>query len=348
MTDRLRLALAQLNPVVGDIAGNIAMLRAARAEAASQGADLMLASELVLIGYPPEDLVQKPAFIEDALAALHALAADTADGGPAMLVGTPWLEGGRLFNSIALLDEGRVVTTRNKYDLPNYGVFDEKRLFAQGLMPGPIDFRGIRLGVPICEDMWTADVIECLTETGSELILVPNGSPFEAGKGDVRLNLAVERVRESGLPLVYVNQVGGQDELVFDGASFALNADYSLITQLPAWTTAMATIDFQRTATGWAATPGPKAKLPEGLAAMYHAMVLGLADYVNKNRFKGVVLGLSGGIDSAISAAVAVDALGAERVHCVMMPSRYTSQESLDDAAECAQLGRFLPAAPPT
>lgn len=338
MTDRLRLALAQLNPVVGDIAGNLAKLRAARAEAASQGADLMLASELVLIGYPPEDLVQKPAFIEDALAALQALAAETADGGPAMLVGTPWLEEGRLFNAVALLDAGRVVATRYKYDLPNYGVFDEKRLFTRGQMPGPIDFRGIRLGVPICEDMWTADVIECLAETGAELILVPNGSPFEAGKGDVRLNLAVERVRESGLPLVYVNQVGGQDELVFDGASFALNADYSLITQLPAWTTALATIEFQRTAMGWVAAPGPKAKLPEGLAAMYHAMVLGLADYVNKNRFKGVVLGLSGGIDSAISAAVAVDALGADRVHCVMMPSRYTSQESLDDAAECAQL----------
>jgi NAD+ synthase len=338
MTDRLRLALAQLNPIVGDIAGNVAKLRAARAKAAAQGADLMLASELVLIGYPPEDLVLKPAFIDDAIAALKELAADTGDGGPALLVGTPWRENGRIFNSVALLEGGTVSTTRAKVDLPNYGVFDEKRLFAPGLMPGPIHFKGIRLGVPICEDIWTADVVECLAETGAEMILVPNGSPFEAGKGDVRLNLAIERVQESGLPLVYLNQVGGQDELVFDGASFVVNADYSLAAQLPAFRTAVETVEFTREGNGWRAGPGAKVTLPDGIESIYHAMVLGLGDYVNKNRFKGVVLGMSGGIDSALSAAVAVDALGADRVHCVMMPSRYTSRDSLDDAAECSKL----------
>jgi NAD+ synthase len=338
MTDRLRLALAQLNPIVGDIAGNVAKLRAARAEAAAQGADLMLASELVLIGYPPEDLVLKPAFIDDALAGLKELAADTSDGGPALLVGTPWRENGRLFNAVALLEGGKISTTRAKVDLPNYGVFDEKRLFAPGLMPGPIHFKGIRLGVPICEDIWTADVVECLAETGAEMILVPNGSPYEAGKGDVRLNLAIERVQESGLPLVYLNQVGGQDELVFDGASFVVNADYSLAVQLPAFRTAVETVEFVREADGWRAQPGTIARLPEGIESIYHAMVLGLGDYVNKNRFKGVVLGMSGGIDSALSAAVAVDALGSDRVHCVMMPSRYTSRDSLDDAAECSRL----------
>jgi NAD+ synthase len=217
-------------------------------------------------------------------------------------------------------------------------VFDEKRVFTPGPLPGPINFRGIRLGVMICEDMWTSDAAECLAETGAELFIVPNGSPYEDGKFDTRTNLAVARVTEFALPLIYVNQVGGQDELVFDGASFVLNRDRSLAVQMPSFTEAMAITRWQRTGDGFRCDEGRRDAPADRLEAIYQAMVLGLRDYVNKNRFPGVVLGLSGGIDSALSAAVAVDALGPERVRCVMMPSRYTSQESLDDAAECAQL----------
>src|SRR5690606_29419889 len=225
---------------------------------------------------------------------------------------------------------------RYKVDLPNYGVFDEKRVFASGPMPGPVSFRGVRLGLPICEDIWAPAVVECLEETGAEILLVPNGSPFEADKIGQRLNHAVARVDESGLPLMYVNLVGGQDELIFDGASFALNADRSLAAQLPAFREAVVPTRWSRTGAGWRCVDGPMAEIPEGLEAIYAAMILGLRDYVNKNRFPGVLIGLSGGIDSALTAAVAVDALGAGRVRCVMMPSPYTSQESLDDAAGVA------------
>ena len=336
MTDQLTIAIAQLNPTVGDIDGNVAKLRAARAEAA--GADLMLGTELCVVGYPPEDLVLKRAFQEDAEAACRELAKDTADGGTAMIVGAPWRVDGRLHNAVLLLDEGEIKGVRLKYDLPNYGVFDEKRVFHPGPMPGPISFRGIRLGVPICEDVWTSDVTECLAETGAEIILVPNGSPFENDKRDVRLNLMVARVVETGLPLIYANQVGGQDELVFDGGSFVLNADRSLAAQLPMFRTATALTRWRRSGGLWRCEQGPLTAPPGGNGGVYEAMMLGLRDYVAKNRFPGVVLGLSGGIDSAITAAVAVDALGPDKVWCVMLPSKYTSKESLDDAAECARL----------
>jgi len=338
MTDRFRIALAQLNPLMGDIAGNARKARAARAEAAKAGADLVLFSELYIVGYPPEDLVLKPALQEDSREAIEKLARETADGGPAMLIGTPWVEEGRLYNAFALLDAGRIAGMTFKVDLPNYGVFDEKRVFVPGPMPGPFQIRGLRIGVPICEDIWTPDVVECLSETGGEILLVPNGSPFEAGKEDVRLNLIVARVRESGLPLVYLNQIGGQDEVVFDGASLVCNADGTLAHALPAWEETLVVTDWTRTDKGWVCAKGEIAAEEERSQAVYHAMMLGLRDYVNKNRFPGVVMGLSGGIDSALSAAVAVDALGAERVRCVMLPSRYTSQESLDDGAEIARL----------
>jgi len=337
MTDSLNIALAQLNPVVGDVAGNTAAVRAARTEAAALGADLVVFSELVLNGYPPEDLMLKPAFQDDVEAAVRALAKETADGGPAMLIGASWREDGMLYNAALLLDRGEIAAKRFKYDLPNYGVFDEVRIFEAGPLPGPISFRGVRLGVMICEDMWDTEVTECLQETGAEIILVLNGSPFEAGKFDTRTSLAVQRVTESGLPLVYVNQVGGQDELVFDGTSFVINRDYSVAARLPAWEERVALTKWEREEGGWTCLDGEKIGYPEGLEAIYQAMMLGLRDYVNKNRFPGVVLGLSGGIDSAISAAVAVDALGPERVRCVMMPYRYTSQESITDADACAR-----------
>ena len=337
MTDRFRIALAQLNPCMGDIAGNLAKARAARAEAAV--ADVFLFSELFITGYPPEDLVLKRALQDDARDAVQAFAKDTADNGPAVLIGMPWRESGKLYNAVALLEGGRIGARTFKHDLPNYGVFDEKRVFAPGPLTGPLEVRGVRIGVPICEDIWTGEVTECLAETGAEILLVPNGSPYEAGKQeDVRLNLVAARVKESGRPLVYLNQVGGQDELVFDGASLVVNADLGVAWAFPPWQEKIAVTEWRRQGEGWVCLPGERAPAEERSQSVYHAMMLGLRDYVNKNHFPGVVLGLSGGIDSALSAAVAVDALGRERVRCVMMPSRYTAQDSLDDAEECAQL----------
>lgn len=334
---RLRLAVAQLNPTVGDVAGNLALVRKARAQATEAGADLVLFSELFLSGYPPEDLVLKPAFVSACRSALEQLAGDTSDGGPGLIVGLPWREGDKLHNAVALVDGGRIEGVRFKVDLPNYGEFDEKRVFQAGPLPGPVGFRGIRLGIPVCEDAWSDEVCECLAETGAELLLVPNGSPFYAGKPEVRLQVMVKRVVETSLPLVYCNQVGGQDELVFDGGSFALQADRKLAFQMGEFTEEIAITDWQRYSDGtWACESGPKAVLPDMDAARWQACVLGFRDYVEKNRFPGVVLGLSGGIDSAVVAAMAVDALGPDRVHCVMLPYRYTSSESLVDAQACA------------
>lgn len=337
MTRSIRIAFAQLNPVLGDIAGNADKVRRARAAASAQGADVVLFSELFIIGYPPEDLVLKPALQADARAAVEALARETVSG-PGVLIGAPWVEAGKLYNAVAFLDRGAVQAVRYKVDLPNYGVFDEKRVFTPGAMPGPIDVRGVRVGLPICEDIWKPDVVECLAETGAEILLVPNGSPFEMSKEETRLNIALARVVESGLPLAYLNQLGGQDELVFDGASFVLNGDRSLALQMPAWEEAVTVTQWTERAGGWICAPEAKAALPGGLEAVYRAMMLGLGDYVRKNRFPGVVLGLSGGIDSALTAAVAVDVLGPDRVRCVMMPSRYTSRDSLEDAAGVARM----------
>ena len=338
MTDRLRIALAQLNPTVGDIAGNTALLRRARAEAATLDADIVIASELVVTGYPPEDLILKPAFQARAEAAVHELAAETGDGGPALVVGTPWRDNDNLYNAAAVLADGEVAAIRFKRELPNYSVFDEKRVFTPGPSPGPVDFRGCRLGLMVCEDLWAPEVPECLQESGAEILIVINGSPFERDKHDRRINMAVARVVECGLPLIYVNQTGGQDELVFEGASFALNSDRTLAVQLPAWRETMVANRWERDGEGrWRCQPGECSKPASALESIYLAMVTGLGDYVTKNGFPGVVLGLSGGVDSALSAAVAVDALGAEKVRTLMMPSRYTSKESLDDAAACAE-----------
>src|SRR5579872_5578777 len=335
--DKLAIAVAQLNPIVGDVSGNLERARKARAQAAGDRADLVAFPELFIAGYPPEDLVLKPAFQAACRAAVEALARETAAGGPALLLGTPWLDGGKLYNAVALLDGGSIAALRYKVDLPNYGVFDEKRVFAPGPMPGPVNFRGVRLGLPICEDIWGEDVVDCLAETGAELLVVPNGSPYWRQKGDVRLNIAVARVTEQGLPTVYVNQVGGQDELVFDGVSFGLHADCSLAFQLAAFQETIVTTQWVRRGGTWRCENGPIVASDEADHADYAACVLGLRDYVNKNGFPGVVLGLSGGVDSALCAAMAVDALGAERVRCIMLPYKFTSQESLNDAAACAK-----------
>jgi len=334
--DSLKIALAQLNPMVGDIDGNAARARAARADAAAAGADLIVFTELFLTGYPIEDLVLKPALQQAARDGLEALARDSGDGGPAMLMGVPWAEGPFVYNAMALLDHGRIETVRFKANLPNYGVFDEKRVFAPGPLPQPIEFRGVAIGVPVCEDIWSEQICAALAKSGAALLIVPNGSPYWMDKQDQRYLVAGARVAETGLPLAYVNQVGGQDELVFDGASFVLNGDGKLALQMPAWEEALGLTEWRREGGRWRCLPGKTAEVEDGNAANYLACVTGLRDYVNKNGFPGVVLGLSGGIDSALCAAMAVDALGAARVHCVMLPYRFTSKESLDDAAACA------------
>jgi NAD+ synthase len=333
MTDSLIIALAQVDQTVGGIAENAATIR--RVRAACMDCDLIVFPESALVGYPLEDLVLKPALVEAARLELETLAADCA-AGPAMLIGTVWMEAGQRYNVMALLDGGRI-TISKKHELPNYGTFDEKRVFAAGPLPGPLTIKGVRIGVPICEDIWFPDVVECLAETGAEILLSPNGSPFEVGKDDRRLQLAIARVQESGLPLAYINRIGGQDEVVFDGASFVMNADCTLALQCADWEERIVKTHWARSEKGWVCAKGEIEKLDSDLEGIYHAMMMALRDYVNRNRFSGIILGLSGGIDSAISAAVAVDALGPERVWCVMMPSRYTSQESLDDAADCAK-----------
>jgi NAD+ synthase len=336
LTDRFRIAIAQIDTIVGDVAGNVARGRKARQEAAGKGADLIVFPELYVAGYPPEDLVLKPAFIDACRAAVEALVADTADGGPGMVIGAPWHDGKSLANAVILADGGRIEGVRAKVELPNYGVFDELRVFTPGPLPGPLGFRGLRLGLPICEDIWKDQVAECLLETGAEILIVPNGSPYWQGKAEDRLQVAVARVVETGLPLIYVNQCGGQDELVFDGGSFGLNGDRSLAFQLPQFEEAVAVVEWRKEAGKWRAADGPRAPLPDLQEANWLACVRGLRAYVDKNGFPGVVLGLSGGIDSAVCAVMAVDALGADRVHCVMLPYRYTAKQSLDDASAVA------------
>lgn len=334
--DSLKIALAQLNPIVGDVAGNSEKVRRARDEAARMGADLVAFPELFIAGYPPEDLVLKPAFQAACRAAVEALARESKTG-PALLVGSPWVEDGKLYNAYALLRGGAIDALRFKVDLPNYGVFDEKRVFVPGPLPGPILINGIRIGIPICEDIWTPEVVECLSETGGEILLVPNGSPYWRGKTEHRLNIAVARVVESRLPLIYLNMVGGQDELVFDGSSFVLNADRSVGAQLPTFRETVALTEWKREGSGWRCVAGPVTEQEESDKTDYAACMLGIRDYVDKSGFKGVVIGLSGGIDSALCAALSVDALGPSRVRCVMLPYRFTSQESLTDAALIAK-----------
>jgi NAD+ synthase len=337
MADTLKITLAQLNQSVGDLAANAAAMLDARERARTS--DLIVFPELQLIGYPPEDLVLKPALITRAAAELDKLAAATATPGPAMLVGSVFVRDGALHNGIALLDQGKVAAVRFKHELPNYGVFDEPRVFTPGPLPEPIVFKGTMIGLPICEDIWLPDVCKHLADFGAELFISINGSPYEIDKDTLRIDgVAKRRAASTGLPLAFLNRVGGQDELVFDGASFVVNGDGSLAVQMKDWEEQEATTSWTKTAKGWRCDRGEIAPLADHPEDIYCAMVLALRDYVNRNRFPGVVLGLSGGIDSAICAAIAADALGPDRVHCVMLPSRFTSQESLDLATECARM----------
>ncbi len=337
MTDTLTIALAQLTQHVGDLAGNADAMLAARAEVGE--VDLIVFPEMQLIGYPAEDLVLKPAFQAAAVQQLERMAAATADGGPAMLVGSILKEGETLYNIVALLDGGTIVAIRKKHELPNYGTFDEKRIFAAGPLPEPVEFRGVKLGLPICEDGWLPAVSTHLVAQGAEILISVNGSPYEIDKDDRRLEEVFgARVAEAGLPLLFLNRVGGQDELVFDGCSFVLNADGKPAHRLPDWEEHLRITHWTRKGRGWVCAAGDLAQWEDHPADIYSAMVLALRDYVDRNRFPGVVLGLSGGIDSAICAAIAADALGPDRVWCVMLPSRFTGQLSLDLAAECAKM----------
>jgi NAD+ synthase len=340
MPDTLKITLAQMNQSVGDLAGNAAAMLAARARAAARpggASDLIVFPELQLIGYPPEDLILKPALIERAAAELEKLAQATGDGGPAMLVGSVFVRDGALHNGVALLDQGKIAATRFKHELPNYGTFDEMRLFQPGPLPEPIILRGTMIGVPICEDIWHPDVCRHLADFGAEMFICVNGSPYEIDKDALRIDgVAKRRAVDTGLPLAYLNRIGGQDELVFDGASFVINGDGGLAVQMADWEEQEVETRWTKTSKGWRCDKGDIAALADHPEDIYCAMVMALRDYVDRNRFPGVVLGMSGGIDSAICAAIAADALGPDRVRAVMMPSRFTSQESLDDAANCA------------
>lgn len=338
MTNALHITLAQINPAVGDLAGNRERIARALKDAPGN-ADLVIFPELAVCGYPPEDLVLKPFFLAQVEKTVDAIAALTKDSAAHLLLSAPHRQDGKTYNAVHLIGGGKIIETRFKNNLPNYGVFDEQRVFKSGPLPDPIMFKGHRLGVMICEDMWTPDVSTHLADNGAEMLIVVNASPFEAAKNARRLDLARQRVKETGLPLIYVNQCGGQDELVFDGASFVLSEQGRLILQAEEFVE-----DIHHTV--WEKSPGGKHWLcstdnvtptHEGADAIYQAVMIGLRDYMSKNGFPGAIIGLSGGIDSALAAVLAVDALGPEAVHCVMMPSQYTSQESLEDAAAIAK-----------
>ncbi len=336
MAETFRLTLAQLNPTVGAVAANAELARAAWAEARAAGARMVALTEMFITGYQTQDLVLKPAFVADAVAAVERLAGDCADG-PALGIGGPCLRGGQLFNAYYVLEGGKIAATVLKHELPNDGVFDEKRVFVPADINGPVRIGPLRVGIPICEDAWHSTVCETLAETGAEILLVPNGSPYHRGKPEVRTQLMVARVIETGLPLVYLNMIGGQDDQVFDGASFVLNPGGALALQMPQFERRVIHVDFVQGAAGWRAVAGERALLPPVVEADYHAMVLGLRDYLGKTGFRKVLLGLSGGIDSALVAAIAVDAIGAGNVRCVMLPSAFTSAHSLADAAAVAR-----------
>ncbi len=336
MADRFRVTLAQLNPVVGDIDGNAAQALSAWQQGRDAGADLVALPEMFLTGYNAQDLVQKPAFHQDAMTAAETLAKSCAEG-PALAIGCPWVEAGKLYNAYLILKEGRIASKVLKHHLPNETVFDEVRIFDAGPLAGPYAVGDVRIGSPICEDGWHDDVAETLEETGAEFLLIPNGSPYYRDKMDVRLNHMVARCVETDLPVIYLNMVGGQDDQVFDGGSFALNPGGALALQMPVFDAAIAHLDLERTPDGWRAVEGDKAALPDVWEQDYRVMVESLRDYLRKSGFGKVLLGLSGGVDSAIVAAIAVDAIGADNVRCVMLPSEYTSAESLDDAEAVAK-----------
>ena len=330
-TDKLSIAMAQLNPHLGNVSANKEKLISAHKKAATLGADVIISPEMYLAGYPCDDLVYRNDFMAEIESSLLDLATHTIEKKPAIIVGAPRKQDDLLYNSLFVLDDGKIVHHYDKINLPNYGVFDDKRNFVSGNGTGPISVRGWRLGLAICEDIWTSDICETLQETGAQIIISLNASPFEIGKQDRRMATAIARMNETNLPIIYLNMVGGQDEIVFDGNSFALNVGGELIAHLPSFSE-IVTLVTMDTNIKRARLIGQIHKPDEGLASCYNALMIGIRDYVEKNNFPGVVLGLSGGIDSALVAVLAADALGAEKVSAIMMPSKFTSEISLLDA----------------
>ena len=336
MSDRFQITLAQINPTVGDLQGNARLAKEAWGQAKAAGSDLVAFPEMFITGYNAQDLVMKPAFQRAAIAEIEGLAQACKEG-PALAIGGPWVEAGALFNAYFILNDGSIVSVVEKHHLPNQSVFDEVRIFSSGEIAGPYSVGNTRIGSPICEDAWHPDVAETLQETGAEFLLVPNGSPYHRQKSEERQNVMVARVIETGLPLIYLNMVGGQDDQVFDGGSFVLNPGGALAVQMPMFESALAHVVLIKQGSGWSAMQGALASLPSSLEADYHAMVSGLRDYCAKSGFPRVLLGLSGGVDSALVAAIAADALGAENLRAVMLPSDYTSEGSLQDAKDLAE-----------
>ncbi len=334
----INIEIAQINPIVGDLPYNLQKIQGSW-DAAAPETDLIIFPEMAICGYPPEDLILKPFFMKQIMKNVVTLVNNSKNCDCAILLSTPWSQGGHIYNAVHLIAHGDIIATRMKHHLPNYGVFDEQRIFTPGALPDPIDFKGLKLGVMVCEDMWHKDVASHLAAQGADILITPNASPYEADKKQERRDIARARVNETGLPLIYVNQVGGQDELVFDGSSFIMNADLSLTANAAQFKEDTISATFTKTQSGqWSAASTDITKPYNDLEAIYQALILGLRDYINKNNFPGVLLGLSGGIDSALSAIIATDALGPDKVHCVMMPSKYTSDDSRKDASAQAQI----------
>ena len=336
MAKKFQITLAQLNPTVGDLEGNYKVAIEAWEQAQKMGSDLIAFTELFITGYNTQDLIKKPSFFNAAQDQILKLA-KTCKNGPAIAIGGPAYLKGKLYNAYYILADGNVANVIMKHHLPNQNVFDEKRIFDEGEISGPYQIGPIRIGSPICEDAWHSDVSETLSETGAQLLLVPNGSPYYNGKNDVRLNKMVARVVETNLPLIYLNMVGAQDDQVFDGGTFALNRGGSLAIKLPLFEEALEHIVLEETDIGWKIIKGELAKVPCDKELDYHAMVMGLRDYCKKSGFEKVVLGLSGGIDSALVAVIASDAIGSANVRSIMLPSPYTSQTSLIDATDLVE-----------
>ncbi|PPR77497.1 MAG: Glutamine-dependent NAD(+) synthetase [Alphaproteobacteria bacterium MarineAlpha2_Bin1] len=331
--------LSQLNPIVGNISYNLNLVKESWEKAKALEADVLITSELIVSGYPPDDLLLRPSFIKKIEEEVKKFIGSIGTEGPAIILGTPWLLKGELYNASLVIDQGKINGLSLKNNLPNYGVFDEERFFTSSSTTSVINIRGVSCGILVCEDMWTSNVCKSLVENGAQILIVINASPFDIEKLNDREKIASKRVNETNLPLIYVNQLGGQDELVFDGNSFVLNHKANKIISLSGWQNNSKLVSWERGSNGKLLnfSAEPYYKLNE-YQEIYTALVLGLKDYINKNGFKGVIIGMSGGIDSALTACIATDALGCEKVHCIMMPSFYTSTESLTDAKECSDL----------
>ena len=342
MTNVLKIASAQLNPTLGDLAGNIAKAENAYARAQAAGADILVLPESFIIGYPAEDLLLKPSAIRECMTRARGFAKQTKVG-PAVVFSTPWISNGQhgqaglLYNAVLFMQGGEITDINFKNKLPNYGVFDEARIYNPGPLPHPVTYKNVKIGLPICEDIWHPGVCGHLASLGAELLISPNGSPWRRNAHWQRETVAKDRIQASGLPIIYVNQIGGQDELAFDGSSFSMSHEGKLVQTLPSFVEAFDVAVWHKTKVGWVCESAAQDEQLKGFEADWYAMATGLGDYVRKNGFKQVIIGMSGGIDSAMTACIAADSLGPENVWCVMLPSKYTSDDSLEDAKACAE-----------